>query len=157
MHTAAPALCQPQQPVLGGILGYPSGPTLRPFNWNHENCQTTCKLKPRDQLFPLCREKTTPVYSRFAPGQPQCLELVVAGEHPFWQVCQKGVHTHIPGPNEDGDHIRLWLLRVFILHLLQKLAEPFSLLDREEQRQLARCLTPPTRPLEKPAEPGSAR
>lgn len=47
---------------------------------------------------------------------------------------EKAAHTHVPGPNEDGDHVRLWLLRVFILHLLQKLAEPFSFLHPEEQR-----------------------
>lgn len=51
-YTAAPALCQPQFPVIGGIPQYPSGPTLWPFDWNHEKCQTACKNKPRDQLFP---------------------------------------------------------------------------------------------------------
>lgn len=70
---------------------------------------------------------------------------------------QKGAHTHVPGPNEDGDHIRLWLLRVFILHLLQKLAEPFSLLGREKQRQLMGRVTPGTQPPEKPAGPGNSQ
>lgn len=53
---------------------------------------------------------------------------------------QRGAHTHIPGANEDGDHIRLWLLRVFILHLLQKLTEPFSLLDREGAEKIIEIL-----------------
>lgn len=46
---------------------------------------------------------------------------------------------------------------MFILHLLQKLTEPFSLLDKEEQRQLIRCLTSATQPLEKLAEPGNSQ
>lgn len=77
------------------------------------------------------------------PQNTESLELIMPAEHTFTQrlkECpwQKGAHTHIPGANEDGDHIRLWLFRVFILHLLQKLAEPFSLLDSEEQRKLMR-------------------
>lgn len=27
--------------------------------------------------------------------------------------------THVPSANEDGDHVRLWLLRMLVLHLLQ--------------------------------------
>lgn len=41
--------------------------------------------------------------------------------------------THVPGADEDGDHVRLWLLGVLVLHLLQQLAETFSLLGMEGQ------------------------
>lgn len=43
------------------------------------------------------------------------------------------VPTHVPGADEDGDHVGLRLLRVLVLHLLQELAEAFSLLGIEGQ------------------------
>lgn len=39
--------------------------------------------------------------------------------------------THVPGADEDGDHVGLRLLRVLVFHLLQELAEAFSLLRIE--------------------------
>lgn len=64
-YAVAPGLCQPQFPVLGGILQYPSGPTLWSFDWNHTKCQTVCKNKPRDQLFSCPSER-----------QPRCTDLL---------------------------------------------------------------------------------
>lgn len=62
MCTPAPALCQPQFPVTGAILQYPTGTTSWSFEWNHEKCQTTGKSKSRYQLFPCPRERTALVY-----------------------------------------------------------------------------------------------
>ena len=45
--------------------------------------------------------------------------------------------THVPSANEDGDHVRLWLLRMLVLHLLQELTEAFSFLREEGQTHLA--------------------
>lgn len=58
----------------------------------------------------------------------------------------RGTHgpTHVPGADEDGDHVRLWLLRVLVLHLLEKLAEAFSLLGIEVQTDSERPLPPCT-------------
>lgn len=54
------------------------------------------------------------------------------------------VPTHVPGADEDGDHVGLRLLRVLVLHLLQELAEAFSLLGIEGQTDsditLSKCL-----------------
>lgn len=36
--------------------------------------------------------------------------------------------THVPGADEDGDHVRLVLVGMFVLHQLQQLAEGFPLL-----------------------------
>lgn len=156
MCMAAPALWQPQFPVTGAVLqqGQLHGPLSR----------TIRSVKPHARL--SLDISSSPVPGR---GQPwytdlpwntESVELVVPAEHTFRQCLkecpwQKGAHTHIPGANEDGDHIRLWLLWMFILHLLQKLTEPLSLLDREEQRKLMRYLTPQIWPLEKLAEPGN--
>lgn len=52
--------------------------------------------------------------------------------------------THVPGANEDGDHVWFRLLRMFILHLLEKLAEAFSLLGIEGQTDSERPLPPCT-------------
>lgn len=43
----------------------------------------------------------------------------------------EGAHgslTHVPGADEDGDHVRLVLVGMFVLHQLQQLAESFPLL-----------------------------
>lgn len=55
-----------------------------------------------------------------------------------------GRPTHVPGANEDGDHVRLWLLRVLVLHLLEELAEAFSLLGIEGQTDSERPPPPCT-------------
>lgn len=52
--------------------------------------------------------------------------------------------THIPGTDEDGDHVWLRLLRVLILHLLEKLAKAFSLLGIEGQTDSEWPLSPCT-------------
>lgn len=52
-----------------------------------------------------------------------------------------GLVTHVPGAHKHGDHVRLGLLRVFVLHLLKQLAETFSLLVR---RQTKDCTFKPT-------------
>lgn len=52
--------------------------------------------------------------------------------------------THVPGADEDGDHVGLRLLGVLVLHLLEKLAEAFSLLGIEGQTDSDRPLPPCT-------------
>lgn len=52
--------------------------------------------------------------------------------------------THVPGADEDGDHVGLRLLRVLVLHLLEELAEAFSLLGIEGQTDSERPLPPCT-------------
>lgn len=42
-----------------------------------------------------------------------------------------GRPTHVPGADKDGDHVGLRLLRMLVLHLLEELAETFSLLGIE--------------------------
>ena len=52
----------------------------------------------------------------------------------------RGGPTHVPGADEDGDHVGLRLLRVLVLHLLQELAEAFSFLGSEgRQSQKGLC------------------
>lgn len=58
-----------------------------------------------------------------------------------WGACGP---THVPGADEDGDHVRLRLLRVLILHLLEKLTEAFSLLGMEGQTDSERPPPPCT-------------
>lgn len=57
--------------------------------------------------------------------------------------------THVPGADEDGDHVRLRLLRVLVLHLLEELAEAFSLLGVQGQTDSARPLPSCTVPFQR--------
>lgn len=69
-----------------------------------------------------------------APILGDTLRTLVSGY--IWsRTSDTEMHTHIPCPNEDGDHVRLWLFRMLIFHLLQKLAEAFSLLKMEKQKR----------------------
>ena len=52
--------------------------------------------------------------------------------------------THVPGADKDGDHVGLRLLRVLVLHLLEELAETFSLLGIEGQTDSERPPPPCT-------------
>lgn len=53
----------------------------------------------------------------------------------FWLV------THVPGAYKHRDHVWFRLLRMFVLHLLEQLAETFSLLPRHETKH---CKFQPT-------------
>lgn len=57
--------------------------------------------------------------------------------------------THVPGADEDGDHVRLRLLRVLVLHLLEELAEAFSLLGIQGQTDSERPLPSSTFPFQR--------
>lgn len=74
------------------------------------------------------------------------LRMLDAGSRTQGEVTgrrEAAVPTHVPGADEDGDHVGLRLLRVLVLHLLQELAEAFSLLGIEGQTDSERPLHPP--------------